>query len=290
MTKHTTTNLLQQRSRVNAFERSAPFGIRRDVAYTVDTVLDDIDVPIEHVTEKVFDKCANPDSIKGSDATPFLPEPQTLKGVLRLPPRIREPWLKAYRNELVNMIVTKRTFSHPKNYRGEKCLPIRVVHKTKLRSDGKVDKVKVRAAIHGDLDTSGPKDEDNSAPLATFCTLKVFLAEAARQQRHVYQADYVGAYLQAKMDRVIYVTLPAALAEVFPDLAEWFGVPLLLEKAAYGINAAGRLWAKEQFTWYLEYGFTQSTVDPSLFYYTKGEDWIVLLSYCDDTAYFGLFC
>jgi Reverse transcriptase (RNA-dependent DNA polymerase) len=185
------------------------------------------------------------------------------------------------------MIVTKKTFSHPKNYRGEKCLPIHVVHKTKLRSDGKVDKVKVRAAIRGDLDMSGPKDEDNSASLATFCTLKVFLAEAARRQRHVYQADYVGAYLQAKMDHVIYVTLPAALAEVFPDLAEWFGVPLLLEKAAYGIHAAGRLWAEEQFSWYIEYEFTQSTVDPSLFYFNKGKDWIVLLSYCDDTAYFA---
>jgi hypothetical protein len=49
----------------------------------------------------------------------------------------------------------------------------------KLRSDGKVDKVKVRSAIRGDLDTSGPTDEDNSAPLATFRVLKVFLAEAA---------------------------------------------------------------------------------------------------------------
>jgi Reverse transcriptase (RNA-dependent DNA polymerase) len=135
--------------------------------------------------------------------------------------------------------------------------------------------------------TEKSKDEDKSAPLATFRTLKVFLAEAARQQHHVYQADYVGAYLQAKMDRVTYVTLPAALAEVFPDLAKWFGVPLLSEKAAYGINAAGRSWAKEQFNWYLEYGFTQSTVDLSLFYYTKGEDWIVLLSYCDNTAYFA---
>jgi hypothetical protein len=60
--------------------------------------------------------------------------------------------------------------------------------------------------------------------------------------------------------------LSADLADVFPDLAKWFGVPLLLEKAAYGINAAGRLWAGEQFGWYIEYGFTQSTVDPSFFY------------------------
>jgi hypothetical protein len=44
--------------------------------------------------------------------------------------------------------------------------------------------------------------------------------------------------------------------------------------------------AEEQFGWYLEFGFIQCTVDPYLFYYNKGDDWIVLLSYCDDTAYF----
>ena len=40
--------------------------------------------------------------------------------------------------------------------------PVRVVYKTKLRSDGLVDKLKVRIAIRGDLDT-GAKDEDNAA-------------------------------------------------------------------------------------------------------------------------------
>ena len=145
--------------------------------------------------------------------------------------------------------------------------------------------LKVRVAIRGDLDKDAT-DEDNGAPLAGIRLLKLFLCMAARRRRRVYQGDYVGAYLQAKMDRKVYVKLPIELAEYFPELAEWFGVPLLLENSCYGINSAGRLWAEELFSWYLEYGFVQSEVEPSLFLYNKGDDWIVLLCYCDDTAYF----
>ena len=114
----------------------------------------------------------------------------------------------------------------------------------------------------------------------------MFLAEAARRRRRVYQTDFVGAYLQAYMDRRIFVRLPAEWAEIFPEYAQWFGIPLLLRKSAYGVNSAGRLWAEELFGWYIEFGFKQSVVDPALFYYQDGEEWIVLLSYSDDSAYF----
>jgi hypothetical protein len=142
----------------------------------------------------------------GSDPAAFLPEPQSLKKIAQLPPSIRDAWLRAYRAELQNMI-SLRTFGHPTRYRGERCLPIRAVFKTKLRSDGKVDKLKVRIAIRGDLD-QGAMEEDNSAPLASFRLLKVFLSEASRLQKRVYQADFIGAYLQAKMNRItMYVYL-----------------------------------------------------------------------------------
>ena len=106
-----------------------------------------------------------------------------------------------------------------------------------------VDKLKVHITIRGDMD-KGAFDEDNSAPLASFRLLKVFLAEAAHRKRHVYQADYVGAYLQANMDRRVFVRLPADWATHFPEFVEWFGVPLLLKKSAYGINSAGQLWRR----------------------------------------------
>ena len=62
-----------------------------------------------------------------------------------------------------------------------------------------VEKLKVRIAIRGDLD-KGAKDKDNSAPLASFRLLKIFIAEAARRKCRIFQTDFVGAYLQAYMD------------------------------------------------------------------------------------------
>jgi Reverse transcriptase (RNA-dependent DNA polymerase) len=183
-------------------------------------------------------------------------------------------------------LISKNTFEITKNYEGETCLPVCAIFRTKIKANGTVDKLKVRIAIRGDLDRDA-LDEDNSAPLATFRLLKVFLAEAARLKRRVYQADFIGAYLQAKMDRLVYVILPKEYAIYFPDLAKWFGIPLILRKSAYGINSAGQLWAEELFGWYIELGFSQSLVEPSLFKYKKENDWIILVSYCDDTAYFA---
>jgi hypothetical protein len=223
--------------------------------------------------------------MEGSDPAEFLPEPQSIKSLAKLSEPVRLAWVRAYQAKLKNLI-SKNTFSHPKSYKDEKCLPVRAVHKTKLRSDGLVDKLKVHIAIRSDLDNNAI-EEDNAAPLATFRLLKVFLARAAKMKKCVYQADFIGAYLQAKMDRIVYVKLPDAWKEYFPELSEWFGVPLLLEKSAYGINSAGRLWAEELFGWYLEYGFEQSVVEPALFMYRKDNEWIILLSYCDDTAYFA---
>jgi hypothetical protein len=225
-------------------QRSRQFKPRRiydpsNLANFVDTVLD-TDIPIENVTASVLHANGTEFDVQtmdGADPAAFLPEPQSLKKVAQLPPSIRDAWLRAYRVELQNMI-SNNTFAHPTRYRGERCLPIRVVAKTKLRSDGKVDKLKIRIAIRGDLD-QGALEEDNSAPLASFRLLKVFTADAARLRKRIYQSDFIAAFLHSRMDRIVYVRLPIEFLEFFPDLAEWFGVPLLLEKSAYGINSAG---------------------------------------------------
>ena len=220
----------------------------------------------------------------GEDPTAFQPEPVTLKQIDSLPPQIRDAWLAAHKVELKTLF-NMGTFEQPTDYNGEHCLPVKAIQRTKLSSDGTVEKLKVRIAIRGDLD-KGAKDEDNSAPLASFRLLKVFIADAARRKRRIFQTDFVGAYLQAYMDRRIFVRLPSEWAAHFPEYAEWFGIPLLLKKSAYGISSAGRLWAEELFGWYAEYGFKQSIVDPALFHYKLGDEWIVLLCYCDDSAYY----
>jgi hypothetical protein len=224
------------------------------------------------------------DNIEGTDPSQYLPEPKSIKALNKLPPHIRKQWLKAFKKEIMNLLNMKAV-SKPKHYKGEKCIPVTVIYKTKLKADGMIDKLKIRVAMRGDLDDEA-QEEDNGAPLATLRLFKIFLSNASKRRRRIYQSDYIGAYLQAFMDRIVYIIFPKEWAEYFPELAEWFGIPLLLEKSAYGIASAGRLWAETLFQWYVEFGFTQSKVEKSLFYYNHGDEWIVLLSYCDDTAYY----
>ena len=51
--------------------------------------------------------------MEGYDPTDFLPEPQSLKNIKKLPIPIQKAWLQAYGSELKNLI-GKKTFSHQK--------------------------------------------------------------------------------------------------------------------------------------------------------------------------------
>ena len=85
------------------------------------------------------------------DPTPFMPLPTSLKNIAKLAPKVRDAWNRAYLSKLKNLL-HKGTFQKPTDYDGEHCLPIRAVLKAKLRSDGMVDKLKVRITIRGDMD------------------------------------------------------------------------------------------------------------------------------------------
>ena len=132
--------------------------------FLVELMLDRHDVPIPHLSAAIIAASHNPaffaDSIEGIDPTEFLPdsEPQSLKGLKYLTPNVRDAWLKVYRVELMNM-PGKDTFKRPTHYNGEKCIPVHILHKTKLCSDGMVDKLKVWIAMRGDMD-AGAADED----------------------------------------------------------------------------------------------------------------------------------
>ena len=170
-------------------------------------------------------------------------------------------------------------------YRGEEIVRFTSVFKAKYGADGKLAKLKTRFPIRGDQD-SGAMDEDNHVPLAKFRTLLIFLADAAANKARVYQLDYIGAYLSAEMDRLVYVMFDAGLAQLAPQYKDWLGVPLIMKKTIYGGRSCGRLFAEKQFGWLVDvYGFVQCKTDPAVFIWKRGNRLIKLLTYCDDCAY-----
>ena len=107
--------------------------------------LDKGDLKPRHITNALKDVYP-----AGEEPTDFQPEPQSPEALMKLPPSVREPW-KA------------------------------VIPRVKIRPDGKVDKLKIRIAVRGDLEER-TENEDNSAPLASMLAFKIFLAQAARKK------------------------------------------------------------------------------------------------------------
>jgi hypothetical protein len=76
--------------------------------------------------------------------------------------------------------------------------------------------------------------EDKWSPMASFHSLKMFLAHAARLKAHVKQLDFVGAFLQAKMRTCMFVTIPKIYAVLFPEYSQYCGIPVSLRMSMYG--------------------------------------------------------
>jgi hypothetical protein len=194
----------------------------------------------------------------------YLPEPQGIKSMLRLPPKQRTAWLKAYRSELKNLIIDNNTFEIETPKHGEKVIPTKPVCRAKQTQNGKLDKLKVREVARGDLERR-EENEDTWSPGSSTSGVRMHLAQAAKAGRTPKQADFIAAYLQARVRGRHFVRLSAELANYFPEYSKWFGVPLRLKKGMYGLTFAGKWWNEEFTNWLFSDDFEQSKADPTFY-------------------------
>jgi histone deacetylase 1/2 len=138
-----------------------------------------------------------------------------------------------------------------------------------------VYKWKARLTVHGGKQTKGVNYWDTYAPLVQWSTTRLFLTMGVLRGWHCRQLDFVLAYTQADVECEIYMEIPRGFT-VDGDPKDY---ALRLDKNLYGLKQAGRVWNLHLTRRLLELGFSQSNVDPCVFY--RGT--CVLLIYCDDT-------
>ena len=97
--------------------------------------------------------------------------------------------------------------------------PCMDVYKAKIQSDGCVDKLNLIIVVLGDLQNKEMVG-DTWSPTAFMRTLKYFLADAAKHKSRVYQLDFIGALLQAKVKKRVFVKLDMRYADYFPEYAQ----------------------------------------------------------------------
>ena len=165
-------------------------------------------------------------------------------------------------------------------------IPVTAKFRTKIKSDGTIEKLKARVCLRGDQQAE-MMDFETWCPVGNFRGLRIFLCFAARLKCRIYQLDFVGAFLQAKAKNRVFTILPAEWKEFYPDLAEWFGTPLRLLKSIYGSTDSMRNWDDTLADFLLnDFGFQRCPSDGSIYIYKKGKSFLYLINAVDDELYF----
>ena len=83
------------------------------------------------------------------------------------------------------------------------------------------------------------------SPTASMRTLKYFLADAAKHKARVHQLDFIGSFLQAKVNNRVFFKLDIRYTDYFPDYEKYFGRALRLLDSMYGMTNSGKLFSDE---------------------------------------------
>ena len=86
----------------------------------------------------------------GSEVSYFIPESRNFVEVTRLSEDINKTWLKSTLKE-IKILINNQNFLVQEPEKGESVTPCMDVYKTKIQSDGSLDKLKLIFVIRGDL-------------------------------------------------------------------------------------------------------------------------------------------
>ncbi|GJU47128.1 retrovirus-related pol polyprotein from transposon TNT 1-94 [Tanacetum coccineum] len=89
-------------------------------------------------------------------------------------------------------------------------------YKIKLDEYGDVLKNKARLVAKGYRQEAGINFEESFAPVARLKAIRLFIANAASQDMTIFQMDVETAFLNGKLNEVVYVSQPEGF--VYPDL------------------------------------------------------------------------
>ena len=145
---------------------------------------------------------------------------------------------------------------------------------------GKIKKYKARLNLDGSKMIKGVDYNRTYAPVATWNAIRILLVMVLTNKWHTIQIDYVSAFPQAPIEKVLYMNIPAGVTIKGKDPKQYV---LKCNKNIYGQRQAGRVWNQFLIKKLKRIGFRQSSIDSCVLY--RGKTIYVL--YTDDSIIAG---
>jgi hypothetical protein len=108
--------------------------------------------------------------------------------------------------------------------------------------------------------------------------IRTWLALAAYNDWEVEQLDMVPAFLEANIEKGIYMRQPKGFSHTEIKGEERV---CLSKKSLYGLKQAPRNWNKTIRAWLEEYGYNQSNVNPGIYIFIKEGELYILALYME---------
>ncbi|KAL4347795.1 hypothetical protein GQ457_17G000690 [Hibiscus cannabinus] len=164
---------------------------------------------------------------------------------------------------------------------GKQTIGCKWVYKTKLKSDGSLERYKARLVAKGYTQQPGVDYLDTFSPVAKMTSIRTLLAVASAKEWCLQQLDINNAFLHGYLQEEVYMQLPPGLS------CSDSNVVCKLNKSLYGLKQASRKWNERLTSALLQQGFKQASSDSSFFIKGKGSDIVILAVYVDDIILAG---
>ena len=171
------------------------------------------------------------DSNLDEPATKSIPTPLTYVKAVR-DPVWGEMWKDAIKAELT-ALAANGTWEEVVSPKDVNIITSKWVFKSKMHTNGSLDKLKARVVARGFSQMHSIDYEDIFAPTVKFDTLCMFLALVALEDLKCHQVDVNNAFTESFLKKTIYMTPPPGV-----DVAP--GCALCILRSLYGLKQATR--------------------------------------------------
>jgi len=118
-----------------------------------------------------------------------------------------QKWLDAMKEEL-KMIEKNQTWELVDRPQHKKAIGVKWIFRTKMNSDGSVNKYKARLVVKGYAQMFGVDFSETFAPVARMDTIRMLLALAAQKGWTLRQMDVKSTFLNGYLEEEIFVEQP----------------------------------------------------------------------------------